>query len=500
MNRETFSSGLLKVAAQAAVQSAKEPFYVGSLDSFEKRLKPGDVLLMSLTNSTTASGRAYDRASQAIQGDKGHTSLYAGGGKAYDTRFVQGAKLLPLSQIAAGKNVVALRPNVSESRKADAMKRADSMLGAPYGGTVGVFSRMLFSSKLPLQAKTPKDIRDKLVCSRMITRAYGNDNFGLKRHPEMVYPSEFLRAPRLKKVVEYRGKGFVPGQQLHRKTAAVVRATFDTVQTGKPDALTREYQVTFNHPDGRKHTTSKVFHVTPEVLALANKGVDNFMARGTRMPRDLALDVMLKRMSDTHHSASPGWATFGQLPDWVDHDAAMARGEESWSPDPLAEAEAMKKWSAPLNRRAAHKKTAAMDPSAGPALMRNIHIHRATGPSVSADGGPNTRDYGIEYRSARNGPSIFNTTMRVHYSDSDLAIAKKWADQAAKPGTPDYSKEFDGMLTDMYDQGMVRNASYAATPPGMRNAPPGVDRPQGHAYVSPQRIRVRPPGGRWQAS
>jgi hypothetical protein len=45
-------------------------------------------------------------------------ALYAGEGKAYDTRFVQGAKLLPLSQIAGGKNVVALRPtSVSEEKK-----------------------------------------------------------------------------------------------------------------------------------------------------------------------------------------------------------------------------------------------------------------------------------------------------------------------------------------------------------------------------------------------
>ena len=190
------TTSLTKIAAQA--------FTTQALAEFEKRLEPGDVLLMSAAPDTGLSGKLFTWASKRVQGEKGHAALYAGDSKVYDTRFNQGTKLLSLRDAADGKHISALRPSLPVERKQAAVARADRMVGAPYAGNWGLFAKMLASKKFNVKEKPVKDIRDGLVCSRLVTRAYGNESFGLKRQPDMVYPSEFLSAPKLQHVAEFR--------------------------------------------------------------------------------------------------------------------------------------------------------------------------------------------------------------------------------------------------------------------------------------------------------
>ena len=173
-------------------------------EEFEKSLQPGDVIMTSLAPPKGIAGTGFRIASNIIQGDRGHSFLYAGNGKAYDTRFEQGAKLLPLEEAIKGRDASALRPKVSEDKKLRALKRAESMVGAPYHGEFGTFFKMALSKKIPMLQQPPADIRKGLLCSRMITRAYGNSSFGLRRSPELITPGEFMKAPGLAHVSELR--------------------------------------------------------------------------------------------------------------------------------------------------------------------------------------------------------------------------------------------------------------------------------------------------------
>ena len=177
-----------------------------TLSAFEKELEPGDVLLTSLNKPQSMKGRVFRRLSNIIQGDRGHAALYAGDGKVFETQFGEKAKLKHLRQVVQNRDVSAYRPKATAEQKIKALQRAREMLGAPYGGTFGVFTKMLLSKYLPLSARKPKDTKDRLYCSNMVTRAY-DTSFGLKRHPELIYPSELLSAPKLTHVAEFRNWG-----------------------------------------------------------------------------------------------------------------------------------------------------------------------------------------------------------------------------------------------------------------------------------------------------
>lgn len=195
-----FVDEILKIAQVAQVTSRA---------GLESTMEPGDILLTTLAAPKGVKGAVFRGLSNIFQGKYGHTALYAGNGRVYDTRFGQGSKLVSLSDAAKGKDVMVLRPLVSDERKKKALAAAHRTLGAPYAGGGGMFTRMILSRALPVspsKKKAYKDIRDGLICSRMITRAYGDTSFGLKRHPEMVSPSEFLKMPGLRKIVEYTNR------------------------------------------------------------------------------------------------------------------------------------------------------------------------------------------------------------------------------------------------------------------------------------------------------
>lgn len=169
--------------ASVQPQHVARPVYLASnLEDLEGRLQPGDIIL---TKANDARTETFSLGKQLWSGiskffnkgnDWGHAGLYIGNGrilhmydKLYQNRFGQD-RTVRIHQLRALANkqrdMLVLRPDVTEKEKQRAIQRAKLLLGATYGKWKFIRTGLFPGSS------DPNEIPEKIICSAVPAYAY----------------------------------------------------------------------------------------------------------------------------------------------------------------------------------------------------------------------------------------------------------------------------------------------------------------------------------------
>lgn len=196
---------------------------VDSLNLFERKLLPGDIILSKIGDPNRAPGsskalsgtiKAYDVLSGAKHPGWGHTALYVGDGKIqhlYDKKFRRktlvdsspdaGASIIVKDTLnvfdTQGYDLLALRP---KSGGEQAVATLNELAKRPLTMTSGKFVRNLLRTGLtPIGGKDPHDA----VCSGIIGAAFPPNAIDASRKPLSLRPKDMLESRKVKHLVAY---------------------------------------------------------------------------------------------------------------------------------------------------------------------------------------------------------------------------------------------------------------------------------------------------------
>lgn len=200
-----------------------------SYDRLRGQLKPGDIIVTSAAPARKGQGKlvevaqkAYSVGSRVVQGDFTHAAIYTGRGKAVDIRVGQPASERPLHEVIKKLDARVVRPKVDPGLRRQAVSYAKDLVKqqATYDPNPLHFAKVLASDLVHLKAKPPEEVSKNLICSNLVSRAYGNTRFSDKKDNDLLMPKDFLSSDLTEPVVQFKN----PGRhdvQMRMKSAAV---------------------------------------------------------------------------------------------------------------------------------------------------------------------------------------------------------------------------------------------------------------------------------------
>lgn len=201
-----------------------------SYDGLLKHLKPGDIIVTSAAPAAKgnklveAAQQVYSAGSRVVQGDFTHAALYTGKGKAIDIRVGQPASERAVSDILHRLDARVVRPKVDHAQRAQAVQFARGLVqaGAKYDANPLHFAKVLASDLVHVKARPPEEADENLICSNLVSRAYGQTAFSPKKDNDLLMPKDFLHSPVTRPVAHFRNPGrHDVTRRMELKTAAV---------------------------------------------------------------------------------------------------------------------------------------------------------------------------------------------------------------------------------------------------------------------------------------
>lgn len=193
----------------------KETVSTNSYGGLLKHLKPGDIIVTSAAPAAKGNKvietaqKAYSGVSRVIQGDFTHAALYTGGGKAIDIRVGQPASERAVSDILHRLDARVVRPSVDHSQRREAVQYARGLVqaGATYDANPLHFAKVLASDLVHVKARPPEEASKNLICSNLVSRAYGRTVFSPKKDNDLLMPKDFLNSPATRPIAHFRNPG-----------------------------------------------------------------------------------------------------------------------------------------------------------------------------------------------------------------------------------------------------------------------------------------------------
>ena len=178
-----------------------------SVEAFQERLEPGDILLTSAKPSRDRNPliRAWDKAfsatSHALQGDHTHSLIYVGDGDAVETRMGVGVKQLPLRRALStiSKTRAFRAAELTPEERQAAAERAKELVKTQPAYAFKTLTRALVERVAGLKLPVPK--ADGLICSNLVREAYGPHRIVTKAR-DLTLPMDFAKSKRLKVVAD----------------------------------------------------------------------------------------------------------------------------------------------------------------------------------------------------------------------------------------------------------------------------------------------------------
>jgi hypothetical protein len=179
---------------------------VPTLGGFTKKLRPGDIVVMTPQPDRPGAGvlertvsKAFGAVSHALQGKYTHSGIYVGGGNVIDIRAETGVRKVPLRELTKNLSVAAVRPSVSARAREAAvgkaheyLKNKDSIKYDIKGLVPAVASSFVKLKPRPIDEQN-------VICSSMVANMYSKDPIaGEARHG--VKPVDFLRSDKVRGV------------------------------------------------------------------------------------------------------------------------------------------------------------------------------------------------------------------------------------------------------------------------------------------------------------
>lgn len=240
---------LIKMASVQPNHVAAPVQLASTVDDLEGKLQPGDIVLTKANDAQTETfGLGKDLWSSISKlfnkgNEWGHAGLYMGNGKVihmydklYQNRFGQ-EKSVRIHQLRALANkqrdMLVLRPDVTEKQKQRALQRARMLIGAEYGNW-SLLRTGLFPGKSDIN-----QVPEKVICSAVPAYAYPNINFREGAGYEYVRPADFFDNPRLSQVLAYSSEqsgGLVEPEAKAAsvtKLAQICRASYKKSASGR---------------------------------------------------------------------------------------------------------------------------------------------------------------------------------------------------------------------------------------------------------------------------
>ncbi|MFB6373672.1 MAG: hypothetical protein ABEN55_11285 [Bradymonadaceae bacterium] len=171
------------------------------LEKFKSKLKQGDVLL-SVPHKRDLVRRAAVETPQGTQ--FAHATIYDGGGQIIEISRTRGAHKKQLDTFLEENHAVAMRPQVSQREKNEAIERARSLVGSPYSISRGAKSILGFESEADEDNIEEVAQNQGVICSSVAGYAYKDMNF--QKSPLNVLPKDILQHPKFKRI----GQSFEP--------------------------------------------------------------------------------------------------------------------------------------------------------------------------------------------------------------------------------------------------------------------------------------------------
>lgn len=218
----------------AATKSMSEAPSVRSYADLQKKLKPGDIIVTSMSPRIYTDIRktpvgyiaesAYRAASKKIQGDHSHVGLYVGGGKMLELRRTSGVTETPLRGALKHLDAQVVRPQVSKTEKKQAIQRARRIMeeGAEYD--LKAFPKVVAASFKKTKGEPLKErIRqNKLICSTLVQKSFARTKFTKDKDKELIIPADFVESPKVSPVATFKN----PGRRDRPKTASEAQVPF----------------------------------------------------------------------------------------------------------------------------------------------------------------------------------------------------------------------------------------------------------------------------------
>jgi hypothetical protein len=204
---------LIQVALRSMMEkTAKKLHVVEDPGDMVRYAKPGDIIVTSATKNEapTLLGRAakkvYWAGARLRLGDRTHVAMVTRPGKAVNVLFGEKATEVPIQDLVSNLDAHIVRPTAKarERKAAVSVVRDVVKQQLPYGGTTKQFMKLWLTPNA--QMDRPNNIKENLICSNLITRAYSNVKFHPEKMPEMVNPADFVNSPATKPVALLKNK------------------------------------------------------------------------------------------------------------------------------------------------------------------------------------------------------------------------------------------------------------------------------------------------------
>jgi len=187
------------------------PPETSSLPSFQRRIKPGDILLTSfdraepqLKMELTLPERVFRSLSRKIQGETEHSAIYIGKGQVIETAPRTGAVVKPLTNMIGGQGgIIAVRPTVEEDERRRAVQRARELLGTRY--SIPRLARAGLANYIRLRPERVSDrSKHEYICSTLVGDAYHDVQFNERKPYDALMPADFFRSDKTETVAKLR--------------------------------------------------------------------------------------------------------------------------------------------------------------------------------------------------------------------------------------------------------------------------------------------------------
>jgi hypothetical protein len=224
-----FISGYREVLEKYAAVEVGEQTYTeipvsSNASDFQSRLLPGDILLFKPSNQVGTSGSVAQNfiAGKGLWGDIkkmfnqgsdwGHAGIYTGDGKIIHTypKFQKGKVVhdpryskVRYHSVAAMMNndkrdILVLRPSVSEAERQQAVERARTLVGMPFS-----IRDMVLSALAPGFVRGDLSENDGAICSAVVSYAYPSIRFRGDYSDRVVRPSDLHHNDNVREIEAY---------------------------------------------------------------------------------------------------------------------------------------------------------------------------------------------------------------------------------------------------------------------------------------------------------